>query len=101
MNGQACSVGYAGGFCRHRGPLGENHTGELPSVTISCKLNGNCSIGQATDAFQRLATPELPSSFSTSLQDRRGQGFQQFYQQPMDACSNNSGERLLGAGHAV
>lgn len=52
------------------GPLSVNHSGQLPSVTISFNLKQGVSLGQATQAVQSLASnPKLvPASISTSFQ---------------------------------
>jgi hydrophobic/amphiphilic exporter-1 (mainly G- bacteria), HAE1 family len=50
------------------GPLGVNHTGQLPSVTLSFNLKPGVALGDAVDAIQRLALDTLPSTFATSFQ---------------------------------
>src|SRR2546422_8962834 len=49
------------------GPLTVNHSGQLPSVTISFDLQPNVSLGTAVAAVQRVARQVLPSSVTTSF----------------------------------
>lgn len=50
------------------GPMSVNHSGQLPSVTVSFNLAAGYSLGQAVDAVRNLALQELPASVSTSFQ---------------------------------
>ena len=50
------------------GPFSVNHTGQLPSVTISFNLNPGVALGDAVDAIQQTAAATLPSTVSTSFQ---------------------------------
>jgi HAE1 family hydrophobic/amphiphilic exporter-1 len=49
------------------GPLSVNHSGQLPSVTISFDARPGVSLGQAVAAVQRVARQTLPSSITTSF----------------------------------
>ncbi|MDB4873853.1 MAG: multidrug resistance protein [Gemmatimonadetes bacterium] len=49
------------------GPVTINHSGQLPSVTISFNLAPSASLGAATAEMQRLATVNLPSGITTSF----------------------------------
>jgi HAE1 family hydrophobic/amphiphilic exporter-1 len=49
------------------GPLTVNHSGQLPSVTLSFNLEPGVSIGTAVDAVQGAARQVLPSTISTSF----------------------------------
>jgi len=49
------------------GPLQVNHSGQLPSVTISFNLKPGVSIGAAVDEISRLARTELPADITTSF----------------------------------
>ena len=49
------------------GALSVNHSGQLPSVTLSFNLRPGVSLGDATTEVQRLATKILPSSISTAF----------------------------------
>jgi HAE1 family hydrophobic/amphiphilic exporter-1 len=61
------------------GPLAVNHTGQLPSVTISFNLAKGHSIGTAVEAVERLAATDLPDNISTSFQ-----GTAQAFQDSLD-----------------
>jgi HAE1 family hydrophobic/amphiphilic exporter-1 len=50
------------------GPMSVNHSGQLPSVTVSFNLAPGYSLGQAVDAVQNLADNHLPASVSTMFQ---------------------------------
>ena len=50
------------------GPMAVNHSGQIPSVTISFNLAPGVSLGQAVSAVQQLADSTLPASISTSFQ---------------------------------
>jgi HAE1 family hydrophobic/amphiphilic exporter-1 len=50
------------------GPLLINHSGQLPSVTISFNLNPGVSLGQAVEAVEAAALSVLPGEVSTSFQ---------------------------------
>ena len=49
------------------GPLTVNHSGQLPSVTISFDLRPGVAIGTAVAQVQRIARQVLPSSITTSF----------------------------------
>jgi hydrophobic/amphiphilic exporter-1 (mainly G- bacteria), HAE1 family len=49
------------------GPLSVNHSGQLPSVTLSFNLPIGVSLGQAVAAVQRAAQQTLPSTISTAF----------------------------------
>jgi HAE1 family hydrophobic/amphiphilic exporter-1 len=49
------------------GPLTVNHSGQLPSVTLSFNLEPGTSIGTAVDRVQSAAREVLPSNVSTSF----------------------------------
>jgi hydrophobic/amphiphilic exporter-1 (mainly G- bacteria), HAE1 family len=49
------------------GPLTVNHSGQLPSVTISFNLADGVALSQATDAIQRIATKIVPASVTTAF----------------------------------
>jgi HAE1 family hydrophobic/amphiphilic exporter-1 len=50
------------------GPLSVNHSGQLPSVTISFNLREGVSIGEAVDSVNKLARETLPASITTTFQ---------------------------------
>ena len=49
------------------GPLTVNHSGQLPSVTLSFNLAPNVSLGAAVSEVQRAAQQTLPSTVSTGF----------------------------------
>jgi HAE1 family hydrophobic/amphiphilic exporter-1 len=49
------------------GPLSVNHSGQLPSVTVSFDTRPGVSLSQAVTAVQRVADQTLPSSITTSF----------------------------------
>jgi len=50
------------------GPLAVNHSGQVPSVTISFNTKPNVSLGQAVNQINGVAKITLPSSITTSFQ---------------------------------
>jgi HAE1 family hydrophobic/amphiphilic exporter-1 len=50
------------------GPLSVNHSGQLPSVTISFNLKPGVAIGDAVNDITKLARANLPTSISTNFQ---------------------------------
>ncbi|GAB6184466.1 efflux RND transporter permease subunit [Thermodesulfovibrio hydrogeniphilus] len=61
------------------GPLTVNHTGQLPSVTISFNLKPDVSLGDAVSEIQKLASQTLPQTIMTSFQGA-AQAFQESFQ---------------------
>ncbi len=49
------------------GPQSINHTGQVPSVTVSFNLKPGVSLGQAVDDVQDLANRTLPDTVQTSF----------------------------------
>ncbi len=49
------------------GPLSVNHSGQLPSVTLSFNLAPGASLGDAVNTVQRLARQALPATISTGF----------------------------------
>jgi hydrophobic/amphiphilic exporter-1 (mainly G- bacteria), HAE1 family len=49
------------------GPLSVNHSGQLPSVTLSFNLAPGASLGDAVSAVQRMARQTLPATISTGF----------------------------------
>jgi HAE1 family hydrophobic/amphiphilic exporter-1 len=49
------------------GPSSINHSGQLPSVTLSFNLKAGVSLGDAVNEVQQLARTELPATISTSF----------------------------------
>jgi hydrophobic/amphiphilic exporter-1 (mainly G- bacteria), HAE1 family len=50
------------------GPMSVNHSGQLPSVTISFNLREGVALGDAVEAINKLARETLPATISTSFQ---------------------------------
>jgi HAE1 family hydrophobic/amphiphilic exporter-1 len=75
-SGQLVPLSAVSRFDTNVGPLTVNHTGQLPSVTISFNLAPGVALGQAVDEVQKLAGSMLPASITTSFQGS-AQAFQQ------------------------
>jgi HAE1 family hydrophobic/amphiphilic exporter-1 len=58
------------------GPQAINHSGQLPSVTISFNLKPGASLGDAVDQIQQAAERLLPATVTTTFQGA-AQAFQQ------------------------
>src|SRR6185369_17082152 len=52
---------------RTAGPVAINHSGQIPSVTISFNLAPGTSLGAATAEVARLASQRLPAGISTGF----------------------------------
>jgi len=50
------------------GPMAVNHSGQLPSATLSFNLRPGVSLSQAVDKVQNAARDLLPAGFSTTFQ---------------------------------
>jgi len=50
------------------GPLTVNHSGQLPSVTMSFNLREGVSLGNAVETINKLARDSLPASITTNFQ---------------------------------
>jgi HAE1 family hydrophobic/amphiphilic exporter-1 len=61
------------------GPLSVNHSGQLPSVTLSFDVAARVSIGEAVDEVNRVAAPILPGSVTAGFAGT-AQAFQQSQQ---------------------
>ncbi len=66
--GQLVKLTSLARLSRGVGPLSVNHTGQLPSVTISFNLTPGASLGPAVEQVNALARQTLPPSISTSFQ---------------------------------
>ena len=76
--GQLVPLSAVSRFTTGLGPLTVNHTGQLPSVTISFDLARGVAIGQAVAEVQQLADSTLPLSVITSFQGS-AQAFQESF----------------------
>jgi len=59
-------------FSQGLGPLAVNHSGQLPSVTLSFGLKPGVALGSAVDEVARAARRSLPATISTSFQGEAG-----------------------------
>jgi HAE1 family hydrophobic/amphiphilic exporter-1 len=75
-SGQLVPLSAVSRFDTNVGPLTVNHTGQLPSVTISFNLAPGVALGQAVSEVRSLASSMLPASITTSFQGS-AQAFQQ------------------------
>jgi HAE1 family hydrophobic/amphiphilic exporter-1 len=75
-SGQLVPLSAVSKFTTNVGPLTVNHTGQLPSVTVSFDLAPGVALGQAVNEVQQLAHSMLPISISTSFQGS-AQAFQE------------------------
>jgi len=50
------------------GPLSVNHSGQLPSVTLSFNLREGVSLGNAVDTINQMARSAMPPTISTNFQ---------------------------------
>jgi HAE1 family hydrophobic/amphiphilic exporter-1 len=50
------------------GPLSVNHSGQLPSVTLSFNLRDGVALGDAVETINKLARDTLPATITTSFQ---------------------------------
>jgi HAE1 family hydrophobic/amphiphilic exporter-1 len=66
-NGVPVPLGSLAQVTPSTGPLTVNHSGQLPSVTLSFNLAPGTSLGNAVSEVERLARQSLPSSISTSF----------------------------------
>jgi hydrophobic/amphiphilic exporter-1 (mainly G- bacteria), HAE1 family len=75
-NGQLVPLNSVASLTTSLGPLTVNHTGQLPSVTISFNLAPGVSLGDAVNEIQALAAETLPITIRTTFQGT-AQAFQQ------------------------
>ena len=66
-NGVSVPLGSLAQITPGTGPLTVNHSGQLPSVTLSFNLVPGTSIGTAVERVQAAAREVLPSTISTSF----------------------------------
>jgi HAE1 family hydrophobic/amphiphilic exporter-1 len=67
-SGQLVPLSSIAKFSTTIGPTVVNHSGQLPSVTLSFNLKPGTSLGDAVDAIEKTAKGTLPSSVTTSFQ---------------------------------
>jgi HAE1 family hydrophobic/amphiphilic exporter-1 len=66
-SGEAVPLASVAKFAATTGPLSVNHSGQLPSVTLSFNLDAGVSLGDATAQVEEAARQTLPSSVSTGF----------------------------------
>jgi HAE1 family hydrophobic/amphiphilic exporter-1 len=66
-NGSLVPLSAVASISQTAGPVTVNHSGQLPSVTLSFNLRPGVSLGAATVEVQRLANQLLPSSIQTGF----------------------------------
>jgi HAE1 family hydrophobic/amphiphilic exporter-1 len=66
--GQLVPIDSLAQMSRDVGPTTVNHSGQLPSVTVSFNLSAGTALSQAVDAVNRVARDTLPASITTSFQ---------------------------------
>ncbi|HEY9016383.1 MAG TPA: efflux RND transporter permease subunit, partial [Gemmatimonadales bacterium] len=66
-NGASVPLGSLARVTPSTGPLSVNHSGQLPSVTLSFNLEPGVSIGTAVGRVEAAANQVLPASISTSF----------------------------------
>jgi HAE1 family hydrophobic/amphiphilic exporter-1 len=67
-SGQLVPLSTVARFDQSFGPMSINHSGQLPSVTLSFGLKPGVSLGDAVNMINREAKTTLPQSVSTSFQ---------------------------------
>ncbi len=77
--GALVPLGAVASLARSAGPLAVNHSGQLPSVTLSFDVPKGISLGSAVNAVQRVARRVLPASITTGFSGT-AQAFQQSQQ---------------------
>jgi HAE1 family hydrophobic/amphiphilic exporter-1 len=66
--GQLVPINAVARLSQGLGPMTVNHSGQLPSVTISFNLKPGVSLGDAVSAIDKLSRSTLPGSITTSFQ---------------------------------
>ena len=66
--GQLVPIKAVADLSQSTGPMTINHSGQLPSVTISFNLSPGFSIGPVVDQINALASETLPATISTGFQ---------------------------------
>ena len=67
-SGQLVPLSTLARFRPSLGPLAVNHSGQLPSVTLSFNTKPGYSLGEAVNDINQVAKSTLPASVSTSFQ---------------------------------
>jgi len=67
-NGQLVPLDAVSKLTQNLGPLAVNHTGQLPSVTLSFGLRPGVALGDAVKQVEELARTTLPAGITASFQ---------------------------------
>jgi hydrophobic/amphiphilic exporter-1 (mainly G- bacteria), HAE1 family len=67
QNGNLVPLKTVAALSKSLGPVTINHSGQMPSVTISFNLAPGASLGAATAEMQRLAIQNLPNGVTTAF----------------------------------
>jgi HAE1 family hydrophobic/amphiphilic exporter-1 len=68
LSGELVPLSTLAKFSPTFGPMAVNHSGQLPSVTISFNAKPGYSLGEAVNDINKVAASTLPSSVTTSFQ---------------------------------
>src|SRR5581483_10667991 len=68
QDGRLAPLGSFAKLTADAGPLSVNHSGQLPSVTISFNLKPGVALGDAVSQIEELAERILPDTVTTSFQ---------------------------------
>jgi hydrophobic/amphiphilic exporter-1 (mainly G- bacteria), HAE1 family len=71
-SGQLVPLTTVAKFTQSLGPLAVNHSGQLPSVTLSFGLRPGVALGDAVNEVGRVARNTLPATISTGFQGEAG-----------------------------
>ncbi len=71
-SGQLIPLSTLAKISQNLGPLAVNHSGQLPSVTLSFGLKPGLALGDAVKAVERLAHDTLPATISAGFQGEAG-----------------------------
>ena len=82
------------------GPLTVNHSGQLPSVTLSFNLREGVSLGGAVETINKLARDTLPGTVSTNFQGT-AQEFQSSAQELVGPFGSRGVCRLFSPGDSL
>ena len=87
-------------FTRSLGPLQVNHSGQLPSATISFDVAPGVSLGKALGEVNKIAAATLPDSVTTDFQGT-AQAFESSLAGLGVLLADDDPRHLPGAGRAV
>jgi hydrophobic/amphiphilic exporter-1 (mainly G- bacteria), HAE1 family len=98
--GQLVPLNVVAKLERTLGPLTVNHSGQLPSVTLSFNLKDGVALSQAVDAVEKIARDTLPATIVTNFQGT-AQAFQSLPPGPVDPAAHVHPGDLPDPGHSV